>query len=386
MAVSQYLNETGETRFKVYVNTRSKTTPALRAQRRASGFKTEKEAGREETKLVRECEREILEKESQGSTWGAVVAAFEKHLLTSSSGDALQATTRQDYVAAVRKHTSELWKRSAASITTADLRELFVNLRAQGLSWGHLNKVRAAIHRMYVFAMESRLIPDLDRSPTTNLHLKKDEEKRPEILTITELRRLLTSAREMEHPWYPIWALALLTGMRSGELYALTWSDVSLENSSVSVNKSYNCRMKCIKSTKAGYWRTVPISSELKALLLDLKRDAEGRTTVLPRMNKWTKGLQAKELRQFCIGIGLPSIRFHALRACFATQLIRNGVPPIQIQKICGWRDLKTMQGYIRLAGIETEGATEGLKVLPEMDLVEKAADLFTKAPTAKVA
>jgi len=56
----------------------------------------------------------------------------------------------------------------------------------------------------------------------------------------------------------------------------------------------------------------------------------------------------------------------NTLRACFATQLIRNGIPPIQIQKICGWKDLKTMQKYIRLAGIEIKGATESLRVLPD--------------------
>ncbi|MEK7691446.1 MAG: tyrosine-type recombinase/integrase, partial [Bdellovibrionota bacterium] len=92
----------------------------------------------------------------------------------------------------------------------------------------------------------------------------------------------------------------------------------------------------------------------------------------------WTRGGQARELRKFCIGMGLPSIRFHTLRACFATQLIRNGVPPIQIQKICGWRDLKTMQRYIRLAGIEIEGATAGLKILPEREITEKVVNLFT--------
>lgn len=166
--------------------------------------------------------------------------------------------------------------------------------------------------------------------------------------------------------------------MRNGELYALLWSDVDWDNNAITVSKSYNSRLKCVKSTKAGYWRTVPISSELKALLLELKAHAGDRPTVLPRMRQWTLGYQASELRKFCLGAGLPSIRFHALRACFATQLIRNGVAPIQIQKICGWKDLKTMQRYIRLAGIEIAGATEPLRVLPEPDVAAKVVNLFT--------
>ncbi len=76
-------------------------------------------------------------------------------------------------------------------------------------------------------------------------------------------------------------------------------------------------------------------------------------------------GMQAQELRKFCLLTGLTSIKFHMLRACFATQLIHQGTPAIQVQKICGWKDLKTMQRYIRLAGVEIEGATEGLSFLP---------------------
>ncbi|MBS1982643.1 MAG: tyrosine-type recombinase/integrase [Bdellovibrionales bacterium] len=54
-------------------------------------------------------------------------------------------------------------------------------------------------------------------------------------------------------------------------------------------------------------------------------------------------------LRDFCKLHGLLSIKFHTLRACFSTQLLRQGVEAAKVMKICGWKDLKTMQRYIRL-------------------------------------
>lgn len=72
-----------------------------------------------------------------------------------------------------------------------------------------------------------------------------------------------------------------------------------------------------------------------------------------------------RSLRSFCFIHGLPSIKFHTLRACFATQMLRLGVEPAKVMKICGWKELKTMQHYVRLAGIDVQGATEAIKLLP---------------------
>ena len=219
----------------------------------------------------------------------------------------------------------------------------------------------------------------MDRSPAWGISLGRDEEKKPEILTLTEIRKLLQEARRMNHEWFPVWSTALLTGMRSGELYALLWTDIDFENKTITVNKSYIPRMKVIKCTKAGYWRHVPLSDELIALLNELKAQEPNRREVLPRFYEWTRGGQARILRAFCTGIGLPSIKFHTLRACFSTQLIRSSVAPAVVMKVCGWKDLETMQRYIRLAGIETQGATNVLKVLPAADVAAQVVNLFTK-------
>ncbi len=37
----------------------------------------------------------------------------------------------------------------------------------------------------------------------------------------------------------------------------------------------------------------------------------------------------------------------------------------MKVMKICGWRDLKTMARYVRLAGIDEKGVTEALSFLP---------------------
>lgn len=164
--------------------------------------------------------------------------------------------------------------------------------------------------------------------------------------------------------------MALLTGMRNGELFCLEWNDVDFEKNLIRVSKSYNKRAKEVKTTKAGYWRNVPISPELYQLLMNLRSEKSSEKHVLPRLIYWESGQQAKPLRMFLESLGLPSVKFHTLRACFATQLLADGVEMSKVMKIGGWRDIKTMQIYMRLAGVDEKGATDGLRFLPSDDAV----------------
>lgn len=357
--------------YEVYVNIRSKS--GRRTQKRVRGFKSKAEAERHESRLLRDAERDLIEKEQQGETWGFVVDKFEECI---HSNKRLKEHTRLDYVAAVRKHTEGLMRRPVSSITRMDAKNLFEGLKLKGLSIGHQKKMKIVLSRVFNFAVDEGLVPEA-ANPFRSIEFPREEEKVPEILSIDEIKILLRTAKETNHPWYPAWAMALLTGMRNGELYALRFDDVDFDNKLITLSRSYNTRTRSFKSTKSGCWRQIPISHELETLLKELKLQAGAREEALPRLPGWEKGVQAKTLRTFCQLIGLPSIKFHTLRACFATQLIRTGVPPIQIQKICGWKDLETMQIYIRLAGIEVQGVTDSLKLLPETEIMGKVVNMF---------
>ncbi|MCB0309255.1 MAG: site-specific integrase [Bdellovibrionales bacterium] len=371
MAIKSYHSkEHNEVRYQVYVNVGNQF--GFRAQKRIRGIESLAQAQKLELAMVRECTEKVHERKGLGLPFGKLVDRWE---LDTHAHENLTKNVRMDYIAAMHNHCQSIWKRPLASITRGDILDVLRQLKLSGATDGYRARVRGILHRLFEYAIDYRMLP-LGINPCAGIKIKRKVEHRPEILTKSEIQRLLKEARNLDHPWYRVWAVALLTGMRNGELYALTWDDIDWENEALTVSKSYDTRGKRIKCTKSGEWRTVPISSELMTILKGLQLSRGGRKEVLPRLVGWNRGEQSRILRQFTEGIGLPRVKFHTLRACFATQLIRQGVAPIQIQKICGWRDLETMQRYVRLAGIEIKGVTEGLKILPEPEVFAKVIEL----------
>jgi integrase len=173
---------------------------------------------------------------------------------------------------------------------------------------------------------------------------------------------LLQKARELGHEWYPIWATALYTGMRSGELFALTWDKVNFERNNILVDCSWS-NYDGFKSTKSGDDRLVDIAPPLLTLFKELKLQSHDRIFVLPRMPEWEDGYQAAVLKQFLIGIYLEPVRFHDLRASWATMLLNKGVFPAKVMAMGGWKDIKTMMIYMRKAGVDIKGSTSCLSL-----------------------
>ena len=184
--------------------------------------------------------------------------------------------------------------------------------------------------------------------------------------------------------------MALLTGMRNGELYALRWRQIDEVAGLISINCSWTNK-DGLHPTKSNKNRTFPISGELRSLLLDLKRtgtyseelkslagnDGKFDDFVLPRSPVWKHGEQARIAKSFCELIDITKVKFHDLRATFITSLLAQGVPLPVVMKLVGHSRSSTTDRYLRLAGIYTKGSTDSLGYsLPKL-LEGKVVDLF---------
>lgn len=373
----------GKECFDVFVARRSKTHSNVRVQRAKMGIATLAEAKKIEKQMMEEVLLEVHEKENLGVLFKVLLGKWEVALAKGTGSERpITKSTAEDYVLAIKKHMPMLMDKEAEKVTRNDVRQVFAAMTQDGKAATTKKKLKNAINGLYRWGIDCGILSPNTLCPSYGIKFSREEAKKPEILTIEEIRKFLDLARSYNHPWYPIWAMAFHTGMRSGELHALLWTDIDWENRLITISKSYCQRGgRIIKETKGGYWREVPINDELMDFLKGLKAEAQtrssGRENVLPRFRDWDRGMMAYVTRTFLEGIGLRSVKFHALRACFATQLIRNGVPPGVVMKICGWKELKTMQRYIRLAGIEIMGATDSLSFIRPKDAMGKVVELF---------
>jgi integrase len=245
-------------------------------------------------------------------------------------------------------------------------------MKEAGMSDALIGKVKGDIKKAFEYGMLFDHVRGIKQSPTASVSIKSRKRMRTEILREDEIKKLLAYGKKYEPTWYYIWAVAVYTGCRNGELYALKWSDIDFENRMITVQRSFN-KKEGEKCTKTGDWRHVSVCDSLWEIIQELKtihdheiQRGECKSQivpgyVLPRPGLWQNGEQARKLRLFCEEIGITPICFHTLRACFATELLKRGVDVPSVMRVGGWKSIKTMMHYIRLSGVDDKGITDPL-------------------------
>lgn len=313
------------------------------------GIKTRKEA----EKVYKRLQVELFEKfyEFRHPYWKDVVEKF----LDRFESEGVAKSTFINYQGTLRKHTYDKWNRKRIhQIDTKDIRDLiYEDLKdfSEAFQQSALKYIRAVMR----YAIEERLI---QVDPTPKIKFKK-KEKIKLVLTEGEIRKLLAEAKARDNKWYFLWVTACYTGLRNGELYALKWSKIDFERRTILIDESWT-KENGFKDTKSGNDRVIELAQGLLPIFLELYQHRSNEF-VLPRIKQWNTGNQSKFLGEFLKEIGLPKVRFHDLRASWATIMLSKGVEPIKVMAMGGWRDLKTMQIYIRKSGININGITDTL-------------------------
>lgn len=155
--------------------------------------------------------------------------------------------------------------------------------------------------------------------------------------------------------------VAILTGMRLGEILNLPWSSINFEDKYIVVQNYGTFYTKNKRSRK------IPMNNELFILLVERRRNVRNES-------EWvfhdSKGIQFKEnfiskkFRHYVLLSGInPKIHFHSLRHSFASALVKEGISLYAVQKLLGHRSIKTTEIYCHLSPEQLHREVEtGLK------------------------
>lgn len=157
----------------------------------------------------------------------------------------------------------------------------------------------------------------------------------PPLASNAEAARLLGAIRKGWPEWYGLFAFLLFSGARRGEAAGLRWEDVDLARRLVTIRRSYTA------PTKSGKARTVPISTELAAILVEHR--ARSRWTgdlVFP--HPASGAMLSPDLKigvmldDACMTVGIRRMRVHDLRHSHASLWLMAGGSLADVQRNLG--------------------------------------------------
>lgn len=255
---------------------------------------------------------------------------------------------------------------------------IFETLPSNGASPNLQRKTRRVLHKIFEAALDNGLIT---KNPAKGIEVKVPPPKRL-VLNHDEVTKFLTEAKRINHHFYYQWSFTLFSGLRSGELYGLRWCDIDLVSGIIKIRGQWTNK-DGYHPTKSNRDRVVPISEELRTIILELKNlgpfselltglngnNQHFDDLVLPRSSEWKHGEQSKITKRFCKLIGITEVRFHDLRATFITNALAQGVSTPVVMAIVGHARMSTTDEYLRLAGVNVKGATDKVSyTLPSQD------------------
>lgn len=233
----------------------------------------------------------------------------------------------------------------------------------------HYAVVHSINRRVLQYGVSLQLLPF---NPARDIILPKKpkrENKAIKFIDSDDLKALLLHMEKLAFKKYSyyldyvLYSVLLATGCRFGEVVALEWSDIDLENGTISISKNYNRFLKLIGTpkSKAGV-RTISIDKKTVNMLrlyknrqrqLYLQSGARASSVVFATPTREYQNLATRQeaLDRRCAEISIPRFTFHAFRHTHASLLLNAGISYKELQYRLGHATLAmTMDIYSHLS------------------------------------
>lgn len=199
-----------------------------------------------------------------------------------------------------------------------------------------------ALNNLFSCAVDYEII---NKNPCKKIKTIKSDEKDIKVFTLDEQRKIEQYCKENKPSYLFGILFTLYTGLRIGELLALTWKDIDFTNKIVKITKTkYYAKDDNNKSqeyidkpkSKASI-REIPLANKLCAMLKEHKKNQNSQYVIC---NKKNETMLVRSYQQIFYNIqkklNINPLNFHSLRHTFATRAIENGIDVKTLSELLG--------------------------------------------------
>ena len=230
-------------------------------------------------------------------------------------------------------------------ISRISLIRLLQPMEKKRLSNRSKNYAIALTRQVFNFAIRNELFAG-DNPAARFDELKKEDNRRMKFLSDEELNNLL---EELKKHSYSVYLMALISadcGLRAGEIFKLTWADVSLEE-----------KMLFLRDTKNGKNRFAYMTNRVAEEFSKLTQ-GEGNEFVFQSKAGGKIYHVSRTFERAVKALGLndgitdrrQKVVFHSLRHTFASRLVQRRVSLYEVKELLGHSDIAMTQRYSHLA------------------------------------
>lgn len=233
------------------------------------------------------------------------------------------------------------------AISRGDIKE-FADFKLSTVSPKRVRTLLNCIQGIFDIAIDYEHI---SVNPATNIKLPRHKPIEMMPFTKEEVEKLLDTAEGWVKNYL---AMAFYTGARHGELIALQWSDIDRSAMTISISKRIKKGVIDTPKTKSSI-RKVPIFSPLVDYIENQFELCQKKGSMNVFFNPHTNKpfIDTKKLTQFWKPLlekcGIEYRRFYNTRHTFVTQMIRSGVPILDISQTVGHKSIdETIKTYAK--------------------------------------